>query len=194
VFMGMGEPLANYKAVLGAVRRLTEPAPAGLGLSARGVTGLDGRAGAGDRAAGQRRGCRSRWRCRCTPRRRAPRRAGADQHPVHGRRRPWTPPAPTRPPGAGSAIEYALIRDMNDHAWRADLLARELNRRGKGWVHVEPDPPETRTPGSKWTARDPRSVRRSSSGGCARPASHTVSRHAWPRDRRRLRAVGGGCT
>ena len=38
VFMGMGEPLANYKAVIGAVRRLTEPAPSGLGMSARGVT------------------------------------------------------------------------------------------------------------------------------------------------------------
>ena len=38
VFMGMGEPLANYKAVIGAVRRLTDPAPAGLGMSARGVT------------------------------------------------------------------------------------------------------------------------------------------------------------
>ena len=25
VFMGMGEPLANYKAVIGAVRRLTDP-------------------------------------------------------------------------------------------------------------------------------------------------------------------------
>ena len=38
VFMGMGEPLANYKAVIGAVRRLTDPSPAGLGMSARGVT------------------------------------------------------------------------------------------------------------------------------------------------------------
>ncbi|MGI8614853.1 MAG: 23S rRNA (adenine(2503)-C(2))-methyltransferase RlmN, partial [Nocardioidaceae bacterium] len=38
VFMGMGEPMANYRAVLAAVRRLVEPAPAGLGLSARGVT------------------------------------------------------------------------------------------------------------------------------------------------------------
>ncbi|MEQ4523643.1 MAG: 23S rRNA (adenine(2503)-C(2))-methyltransferase RlmN, partial [Nocardioides kribbensis] len=38
VFMGMGEPLANYKAVIGAVRRLTDPAPDGLGMSARGVT------------------------------------------------------------------------------------------------------------------------------------------------------------
>jgi len=38
VFMGMGEPLANYKAVIGAVRRLTDPTPDGLGMSARGVT------------------------------------------------------------------------------------------------------------------------------------------------------------
>ena len=38
VFMGMGEPMANYKAVIGAVRRLTDPTPDGLGMSARGVT------------------------------------------------------------------------------------------------------------------------------------------------------------
>ena len=38
VFMGMGEPMANYKAVIGAVRRLTDPSPDGLGMSARGVT------------------------------------------------------------------------------------------------------------------------------------------------------------
>ena len=38
VFMGMGEPLANYKAVIGAVRRMVEPAPDGLGISARGIT------------------------------------------------------------------------------------------------------------------------------------------------------------
>src|SRR4051794_7740212 len=38
VFMGLGGPLANYKAGFGAVRRFTEPAPAGLGISARGVT------------------------------------------------------------------------------------------------------------------------------------------------------------
>ena len=35
---GMGEPLANYSAVIGAVRRLVSPAPDGLGMSARGVT------------------------------------------------------------------------------------------------------------------------------------------------------------
>src|ERR671920_640846 len=38
VFMGMGEPLANYKRVVAAVRRITDPAPDGLGISARGVT------------------------------------------------------------------------------------------------------------------------------------------------------------
>ena len=38
VFMGMGEPMANYKAVIGAVRRLTDPTPDGLGMSARGIT------------------------------------------------------------------------------------------------------------------------------------------------------------
>jgi 23S rRNA (adenine2503-C2)-methyltransferase len=38
VFMGMGEPLANYKRVVGAIRALTDPEPDGLGLSQRGIT------------------------------------------------------------------------------------------------------------------------------------------------------------
>src|SRR6478752_10450916 len=38
VFMGMGEALANYKASIGAIRRLTDPTPDGLGISARGIT------------------------------------------------------------------------------------------------------------------------------------------------------------
>src|SRR5215471_2943415 len=38
VFMGMGEPLANYPRVLAAVRRITDPAPDGLGISRRAVT------------------------------------------------------------------------------------------------------------------------------------------------------------
>src|ERR1700754_4132892 len=38
VFMGMGEPMANYKAVVSAVRRLTDPVPDGLGLSQRSIT------------------------------------------------------------------------------------------------------------------------------------------------------------
>ena len=38
VFMGMGEPLANYPNVLAAVRRLTDPVPEGMGISQRSVT------------------------------------------------------------------------------------------------------------------------------------------------------------
>ncbi|MDR1079264.1 MAG: radical SAM protein, partial [Propionibacteriaceae bacterium] len=38
VFMGMGEPLANYRAVLAAVRLITAAPPTGFGLSARGLT------------------------------------------------------------------------------------------------------------------------------------------------------------
>ena len=38
--------------------------------------------------------------------------------------------------GRRVSIEYALIKDMNDQEWRAQLLADELNKRGHGWVHV----------------------------------------------------------
>src|SRR5437763_3208194 len=38
VFMGMGEPLANYRRVLDAVHRICDPAPDGLGISQRSVT------------------------------------------------------------------------------------------------------------------------------------------------------------
>lgn len=34
----MGEPLANYKRVVAAVRRITDPAPGGLGIGQRSVT------------------------------------------------------------------------------------------------------------------------------------------------------------
>src|SRR4029078_5698098 len=37
VFMGMGEPLANYNRVLAAVRRITAAPPHGFGISARSV-------------------------------------------------------------------------------------------------------------------------------------------------------------
>lgn len=38
VFMGMGEPLSNFQAVMAAVRRLATLPPAGLGISARKIT------------------------------------------------------------------------------------------------------------------------------------------------------------
>jgi hypothetical protein len=56
--------------------------------------------------------------------------------------------------GRRVSIEYALIKDMNDHNWRAELMAKKLNARGKGWVHVNPIPLNP-TPGSVWTASTP---------------------------------------
>jgi 23S rRNA (adenine2503-C2)-methyltransferase len=58
-----------------------------------------------------------------------------------------------RASGRRVSIEYALIKDVNDHAWRADLLAGELTARGRGWVHVNPIPLNP-TPGSRWTASE----------------------------------------
>ena len=65
------------------------------------------------------------------------------------------------------SIEYALIRDINDQPWRADLLAQLLRGR---LVHVNLIPLNP-TPGSKWTASDPQVqdefVRRLRNGGVA---------------------------
>ena len=65
VFMGMGEPLANYNRVLAAVRRIIAAPPHGFGISARSVTvstvGLAPRF-----ASSPTNDSASRWRCRCT--------------------------------------------------------------------------------------------------------------------------------
>ena len=154
VFMGMGEPLANYKAVLGAVRRMVEPAPAGLGLSARNVTvSTVGLVPAIDKLAGEG----------------IPVTLALSLHAPDDELRDELIPINSRwkvgealdaakryfdATGRRVSFEYALIRDINDHAWRATLLADELVRRGRGWVHVNPIPLNP-TPGSKWTASDP---------------------------------------
>jgi 23S rRNA (adenine2503-C2)-methyltransferase len=155
VFMGMGEPLANYAAVLGAVRRLTDPAPSGLGLSARGITvSTVGLVPAMERLAGER----------------LPVTLALSLHAPDDELRDELVPINTRftvdqaldaargyfdATGRRVSIEYALIRDVNDHAWRADRLGRMLVERGKGWVHVNPIPLNP-TPGSRWSASDPR--------------------------------------
>lgn len=154
VFMGMGEALANYPAAIGAIRRLTDPAPDGLGLSARGitmstvglVTGIDKLASEG-----------------------IPVTLALSLHAPDDELRDELVPINTRwkvdealdaahryyeATGRRVSIEYALIRDVNDQGWRADLLAEKLNRRGRGWVHVNPIPLNP-TPGSKWTASRP---------------------------------------
>lgn len=153
VFMGMGEPLANYKRVMAALRTFVEPQPNGLGMSARNITvstvGL-------------------------VP---AIRKLAAEDLPVTFALSLHAPDDELRDDlipvndrwkvdealdaareyfettGRRVSIEYALIKDMNDHGWRADLLARKLNARGRGWVHVNPIPLNP-TPGSIWTASE----------------------------------------
>ena len=155
VFMGMGEPLANYRAVIGAVRRLTDPAPEGLGMSARGVTvstvGL-------------------------VPRMRQladegiPVTLALSLHAPDDELRNELVPINTRFSVAETveaawhyadvtrrrvSIEYAMMRGINDQGWRADLLADVLRSYGDwGWVHVNLIPLNP-TPGSRWTASDP---------------------------------------
>ena len=154
VFMGMGEALANYKAAIGAIRRLVDPAPDGLGMSARGITmSTVGLVPAVDKLAGEG----------------IPVTLALSLHAPDDELRNELVPINTRwsvDEAIDSAyryfqatkrrvsIEYALIRDINDQAWRADLLGRKLTARGKGWVHVNPIPLNP-TPGSKWTASRP---------------------------------------
>jgi 23S rRNA (adenine2503-C2)-methyltransferase len=49
------------------------------------------------------------------------------------------------------SIEYALMRGVNDSEKDAFTLAKVLNRRGSGWVHVNLIPLND-VPGSPWTA------------------------------------------
>ena len=155
VFMGMGEPLANYKAVMGAVRRLTDPTPDGLGMSARGITvstvGLVPRIkqlteeGIPVTLALSLHAPDDELRNELVP--------INTRYSVHETvEAAWLYAQKTK---RRVSIEYAMMRGINDQAWRADLLAEVLNSFGDwGWVHVNLIPLNP-TPGSKWTASDP---------------------------------------
>ena len=154
VFMGMGEPLANYKRVMNAVHRMVAPAPEGLGMSARGITvSTVGLAPAIRKLADED----------------VPVTFALSLHAPDDELRDELIPVNSRwkvdevldaarayfdRTGRRVSIEYALIKDMNDHAWRAELLAQKLNARGRGWVHVNPIPLNP-TPGSVWTRSEP---------------------------------------
>jgi 23S rRNA (adenine2503-C2)-methyltransferase len=155
VFMGMGEPLANYSRVLAAVRRLTEPAPEGLGLSQRHITistvGL---------VPAMRRLTDEGLSVTLALSLHAPDDDLRDTLvPVNQRWKvaevldaAWNYAART---GRRVSIEYAMIRDVNDQPWRADLLGRLLS--GK-LAHVNLIPLNP-TPGSEWDA-SPKPVER----------------------------------
>ena len=150
VFMGMGEPLANYARVMHAVRVMTDKKH-GLGMSARGVTvSTVGLVPAITKLAAED----------------IPVTFALSLHAPDDQLRDELIPVNSRwkvdealdaargyfeKTGRRVSIEYALIKDMNDHAWRAELLADKLNARGRGWVHVNPIPLNP-TPGSVWTS------------------------------------------
>ncbi len=153
VFMGMGEPLANYKRVMGALHRFVDDSPEGLGMSARNITvSTVGLVPAINKLAAES----------------IPVTFALSLHAPDDELRDELIPVNTkwkvdealdaaynyyRTTGRRVSIEYALIKDMNDHGWRADLLAKKLNQRGRGWVHVNPIPLNP-TPGSIWTASE----------------------------------------
>ncbi len=149
VFMGMGEPMANYRAVAASLRRMVND----IGMSARGITvstvGLVPRI---EQLTSEG----------------LPVTLAVSLHAPDDELRDTLVPLNTRYPvaevigaayeyfrvtGRRVSIEYALIRDINDQAERADALAALLaaDGRGRGWVHVNLIPLNP-TPGSKWTA------------------------------------------
>lgn len=155
VFMGMGEPLANYNAVMRTVRNLVTPQPDGLGIGARSITistvglvngieklmeeGLQVRLAVSlhtpdDELRDTLVPINSRWKVGEVL-------AAADKYAERTGRR--------------YSIEYALIRDINDQAWRADLMGKLLKKR-HAHVNLIPLNP---TPGSKWTASRPEDER-----------------------------------
>ncbi|MCZ8381976.1 23S rRNA (adenine(2503)-C(2))-methyltransferase RlmN [Mycobacterium sp. CPCC 205372] len=151
VFMGMGEPLANYNRVLAAVRRIVAPPPNGFGISARSVTvSTVGLAPAIRKLADE--------RLNVT--------LALSLHAPDDELRDTLVPVNNRwnvtevldaaryyadTTGRRVSIEYALIRDVNDQPWRADLLGRRLHGALGPLVHVNLIPLNP-TPGSKWDA------------------------------------------
>jgi 23S rRNA (adenine2503-C2)-methyltransferase len=151
VFMGMGEPLANYQRVLAALGRITSASPDGFGLSARSVTvSTVGLVPAIHRLA--------REGVAVT--------LAVSLHAPDDDLRDTLVPVTTRwqvaevlaaarhyaeATGRRVSIEYALIREVNDQPWRADLLGRLLHERLGPLVHVNLIPLNP-TPGSEWDA------------------------------------------
>ena len=151
VFMGMGEPLANYAGMMNAVRAICSPHPHGFGISARGITVST---------------CGIVPRIADLAREGLPLTLAVSLHAPDDELRDELVPINKRwnvgqvldaarsyfeTTGRRVSIEYAMMRDINDQGFRADLLARELDARGRGWVHVNLIPLNP-TPGSKWTA------------------------------------------
>ncbi|MCS4489099.1 MULTISPECIES: 23S rRNA (adenine(2503)-C(2))-methyltransferase RlmN [unclassified Corynebacterium] len=151
VFMGMGEPLANYKRVVSAVRQITQPVPEGFGISQRNVTvSTVGLAPAIRKLADEDLSVT----------------LAVSLHTPDDELRDSLVPVNNRwaveevldaaayyadRSGRRVSIEYALIRDINDQGWRADLLGKRLHKALGSKAHVNLIPLNP-TPGSQWDA------------------------------------------
>ncbi|WP_163375882.1 23S rRNA (adenine(2503)-C(2))-methyltransferase RlmN [Dietzia sp. Alg238-R159] len=151
VFMGMGEPLANYKRVMTAVRGIIAPPPSGFGLSQRAVTvSTVGLVPAIHKLAEE--GLQVTL--------------AVSLHTPDDELRDTLVPVNNRWPvsevmdaarhyadatGRRVSIEYALIRDVNDQTWRGEMLGRLLAQRLGPMAHVNLIPLNP-TPGSEWDA------------------------------------------
>lgn len=151
VFMGMGEPLANYKRVVSAVRQIVSPAPHGFGISQRNVTvSTVGLAPAIRKLADEDLSVT----------------LAVSLHTPDDELRDTLVPVNNRwsveevldaaryyadRSGRRVSIEYALIRDINDQDFRADMLGQKLHKALGPLVHVNLIPLNP-TPGSKWDA------------------------------------------
>jgi 23S rRNA (adenine2503-C2)-methyltransferase len=155
VFMGMGEPLANYPALIRALHALIDPVPAGLGIGQRHITvstvglvpGIDKLAAEGLQVT-----------------------LAVSLHAPDDELRDTLVPINLRwkvaevldaawryaaSSGRRVSLEYAMIRDVNDQPERAHLLGTLLAGR---LAHVNLIPLNP-TPGSEWTATTPQRER-----------------------------------
>ena len=154
VFMGMGEPMGNYRSVLSAVRQISAMPPEGFGISARNITvstvGV---------VPGIRKLTAEGIPVRLAVSLHAPSDALRDELVPMNKRFNTTQVLDAAHDYFLSSkrrvsIEYALMRGINDQAEHARLLAKRLNHYGDDWAHVNPIPLNP-IEGSRWTASKP---------------------------------------
>ncbi len=159
VFMGMGEPMGNYRSIMSAVRQISAMPPEGFGISARNITVSTVGVVPGIRKLAQEG---------------IPVRLAVSLHAPNNDLRDELVPMNKRfnveqvldaahdyylASKRRVSIEYALMRGINDQAEHARLLAKKLNHYGDNWAHVNPIPLNP-IEGSKWTASKPEDEQR----------------------------------
>lgn len=158
VFMGMGEPMGNYRAVMRAVRQISAAPPEGFGISARNITISTVGVVPGIRKLAQ-----ESLPVRLAVSLHAPTDTLRDELVPMNRRFNTTQVLDAAhayylASKRRVSIEYALMRGINDQAEHARQLAKRLNHYGDDWVHVNPIPLNP-IEGSRWTASRPEDER-----------------------------------